>query len=144
RGEADVENSAIQLEDSNLWFLPSGSMLANPLETLTSQQVEPVFNRFSEIFDWIIIDSPPIMAVADANLMAPLCDRMLLVVHSGKTPVKLVKDAVQRFGRDRVCGVVMNRAKTVQSSYYYGYGGYNQAPPKAPTVLTRLKRRDAE
>src|SRR5207244_413706 len=65
RGEADVENSAIQLEDSNLWFLPSGSMLANPLETLTSQQVEPVFNRFSEIFDWIIIDSPPIMAVAD-------------------------------------------------------------------------------
>lgn len=144
RGEADIETSPIQFTDSNLYFLPSGNLVSNPLETLSSPQLERVLRHFSQIFDWVIVDSPPVMAVADANLMLPLCDAMLMVVHSGKTPVKLVKDSIQRVGRDRIYGILLNRTKVIQSSYYYGYGGYYATPAQPPTRFLGTKRTDAE
>ena len=134
-GEEGLEESVIRCSELNLYFLPADTKSFNPAKVLSSHQLERVLRQAAQIFDWVIIDSPPILAVADANRMFPYCDGMLLVVHSGKTPMKLIRESIQRVGANRICGVLMNRVKSVQSSYYYGGYGYYQNfdPPSART-----------
>ena len=75
-------------------------------------------------FDWVVIDSPPLMATADSTIMSPLVDGIILVVRANKTPAKLVKDAIARLTRERSCGIVLNRVEHLNSSrYYYHYYG---------------------
>jgi len=135
-GEADLEASVMRCAELNLYFLPADTKAFNPANLMSSSQLERVLKQAAEAFDWVIIDSPPILAVADANRMFPYCDGMLLVVHSGKTPMKMIRDSIQRVGTNRICGVLMNRVKTVQSSYYYG--GYYQNID-TPTTKTKKK-----
>ncbi len=135
-GEADLEASVMRCAELNLYFLPADTKAFNPANLMSSSQLERVLKQAAEAFDWVIIDSPPILAVADANRMFPYCDGMLLVVHSGKTPMKMIRDSIQRVGTNRICGVLMNRVKNVQSSYYYG--GYYQNID-TPTTKTKKK-----
>jgi polysaccharide chain length determinant protein (PEP-CTERM system associated) len=127
-GEADFEESLLRCAEMNLHFLPADTTFANPTQVMSSLQLERLLRQATQAFDWVIVDSPPILAVSDASRMFPYCDGMLLVVHSGRTPMKLIRDSIQRLDRDRICGVLMNRVKTVQSSYYYGgtYGPYQR------------------
>jgi polysaccharide biosynthesis transport protein len=123
RGEADLEDSLMRCDDLNLYVLPAGPPSSNPAEILHSPRFAETIRRCREAFDWVIVDSPPILAVADVNVICPLFDGMLLVVHSGKTLVKLIKESVKRVGHDRILGLLMNRAKTTQTGYYSGYYG---------------------
>ncbi|HYR88028.1 MAG TPA: polysaccharide biosynthesis tyrosine autokinase [Terriglobia bacterium] len=134
-GEANLEESVARCAELNLYFLPADTKAFNPANMMSSDQLERVLSQATQAFDWVIIDSPPILAVADANRMFPYCDGMLLVVHSGKTPMKLIRDSIQRVGANRICGVLMNRVKNVQSSYYYG--GYYQNIDSPPTKIKR-------
>jgi polysaccharide biosynthesis transport protein len=129
RGEADIEESAIRCDDLNLYVIPAGPASSNPAEMLHSPRFEETLRRAAAAFDWVIVDSPPILAAADVNVISPLVDGMLLVVHSGKTPLKLIQDSVKRVGHDRILGLVMNRVKTTQSGYYSGYSGYYYGAP---------------
>jgi len=121
RGEADLEESLIRCDGWNLYVLPAGPPCSNPAKILDSPQFEATIRRCTEAFDWVIVDSPPILAAADVNVISPLFDGILLVVHSGKTPMKLIKESVKRIGHDHILGLLMNRVKATQSGYYYGY-----------------------
>jgi polysaccharide biosynthesis transport protein len=127
-GEAGFEESLVRCTETNLYFLAADSTFASAGQVMSSIQLERILRQATEAFDWVIVDSPPILAVSDATRMFPYCDGMLLVVHSGKTPMKLIRDSIKRLDRDRICGVLMNRVKTVESSYYYGgaYGAYQR------------------
>jgi len=75
-----------------------------------------------ELFDWIIIDSPPVLTIADTMRMASLCDAVLLVVLANKSPANMVQKAIQMIGKSHICGIVMNRVQRTRSSrYYYHY-----------------------
>jgi capsular exopolysaccharide synthesis family protein len=137
-GEADLEASVLRCAELNLYFLPADTKAFNPANIMSSSQLERVLHQAAQTFDWVIVDSPPILAVADANRMFPYCDGMLLVVNSGKTPMKQIRDSIQRVGANRICGVLMNRVKNVQSSYYYG--GYYQ---NIDTPSTKTKRKSS-
>jgi capsular exopolysaccharide synthesis family protein len=132
-GEEGLEESVMRCAELNLYFLPADTKTFNPAKVMSSHQLERVLRQAAQIFDWVIVDSPPILAVADANRMFPYCDGMLLVVHSGKTPMKLIRESIQRVGANRICGVLMNRVKNVQSSYYYGGYYQNFDPPSIRT-----------
>jgi Mrp family chromosome partitioning ATPase len=71
-------------------------------------------------FDWVVIDTPPIGLVPDANLLGAMVDTTLLVVQAGSTPYDLVQKAVNSIGRDRIIGVVLNR---VEDELRIGYHG---------------------
>jgi len=135
-GAADLEASVMRCAELNLYFLPADTKAFNPANLMNSSQLERVLNQAAQAFDWVIVDSPPILAVSDANRIFPYCDGMLLVVHSGKTPMKMIRESIQRVGANRICGVLMNRVKTVQSTYYYG--GYYQNID-TPSVKTKKK-----
>jgi capsular exopolysaccharide synthesis family protein len=114
--------------DVNLYFLPSGGTVDSPADLLGSRELERLLRYAETLFDWVIIDSPPVLGLADTNLLVPVCGSALLVVNSGKTPAAAAKEAIHRIGSERLSGIVMNRVRTINSVKYYGkyYGKYYQ------------------
>jgi capsular exopolysaccharide synthesis family protein len=91
------------------YFLSRGKPCAgSPTELLQPQELSTILKNLSPYFDWIIIDSPPVLSLSDAVALAQHTDGTLLVVKAGRTPVKAVEDAVARLGRKHVLGVVLN------------------------------------
>jgi protein-tyrosine kinase len=124
RGDVD-ESAVIQSSpDGNLFFLPAGKAATNPAELLAGPRLKTLLDRMSPLFDWIILDSPPAVPVADSGQLAGLCDGVLLVVRSGFTPYDAAKKACREFREKNLIGAVMNRAAESgsYSSYYYYYG----------------------
>jgi len=132
RGEAD-EMAIIQHgQEGNLCFIPGGTEVRNPSELLSNGRLKTLLHRMTPVFDWVILDSPPCVPVADASIIAALCDAVLLVVRAGSTPTAIAQKACQELQGRNVVGVVLNaidEASAKNSHYYqasgYGYGyGY--------------------
>lgn len=122
RGESGTEYPLMKAAEGELYVLPSGPVPEDPSELLSSVYLERALKAFAHDFDWIVIDSPPVISMADATIMAPLCDAVLLVVRAEKTPSKMIKQTIQQIGQNRICGIVLNRARNLrQSRYYYEY-----------------------
>ena len=116
-----------------LWVLPAGRPDPDPLSGLTSDRMRRLVAEARTKFDWVIIDTPPVSLLPDANLLAANVDGVLLVVRAGKAPFQLVKRTVDTLGHARILGIVMNavdfRHDRNAGGYYeyYGYGYYGAA-----------------
>jgi len=104
---------------SQLSILPAGSPNPDPMGALTSERMRRVLAEAAEQFDWVILDTPPIGLLPDASLLAAMMDGAVLVVAAGHTPAKMAAQAADALGRQRVIGVVLNRAdeNDVASAY---------------------------
>jgi protein-tyrosine kinase len=132
RGDVD-EYQVTQVEkDENLFFIPGGREVSNPSELLHSDRMKQLLGRMSLIFDWIILDSPPSLAVHDASILADMCDGVLFVVRAGSTDFELAAKASSEFHGKNLLGVVLNRVDKGDSygGYYYGYGSHHEGDPK--------------
>ncbi len=110
-----------------LSVLTAGRPDSDPMAGLVSETMSKILTEAAEQFDWVIVDTPPVALLPDANLLAAMIDTALLVVSANATPYPLVARAVQAIGEQRILGVVLNRmahAEMVGSYNYYGYGGY--------------------
>jgi Mrp family chromosome partitioning ATPase len=94
---------------------------------LTSDRMQRVIDEAREDFDWVIVDTPPVVLLSDANLLSAMVDGAVLVVRAGATPHELVTRAIAALGRERILGVVLNRAEE-PSHAGYGYYQYEHAP----------------
>ena len=103
----------------NLSLLPAGRPDRDPLEVLTSNALHALLAELARQFDWVLVDAPPLGAFPDAHLVASAADGVLLVVRAGQTPLGDVQATVKTLGRDRILGVVLNRAKAPAHQYYY-------------------------
>lgn len=112
----------------NLMLLPAGRPTSDPMAALTSSHMRTVLAEAKEMFDWVIVDTPPVGILADANLLASMVDGTLLVVKAGVTPFALVRRAVDAIAPGRLLGVVLNLAEVHSHSYGYGYYSYSYAP----------------
>jgi protein-tyrosine kinase len=121
RGGIEFEETLLACSEMDLYLLPSGPVPRNPAELLSSRHLELNLKKAARLFDWIVIDSPPILPLADTILLAPYCDTALLVVHAGSTPARLIKEAIVAIGRDKFCGVILNRVREIRTSSYYHY-----------------------
>ncbi|HEX5473166.1 MAG TPA: CpsD/CapB family tyrosine-protein kinase [Vicinamibacterales bacterium] len=110
----------IQNVNPNLAVLTAGSASSDPMGGLTSDRLRHVIAEASERFDWVIIDTPPVLILPDARVLVTMVDTVLLVVRAGTTPFRTVLRAVDVIKRERVFGVVLNRADTMEA----GYGAY--------------------
>lgn len=131
RGEADkcevIQNSL----DGNLCLIPGGSTVSNPSELLLSDRMKKLLDLVTPFFDWIILDSPPALAVHDASSLADLCDGVLFVVKVGATDHRLAEKASSEFLKKNLLGVVLNGAEKDESygDYYSGYASDDQEDP---------------
>jgi capsular exopolysaccharide synthesis family protein len=111
----------------HLSVLTAGRPGPDPVHVLTSERLTRVLEDAGSTFDWVIIDTPPVLLLPDAGLLMNMVDAALLVVAAGTTTYRMAKKAVDALGRERILGVVMNRAddSVLQAGYgsYYGYYG---------------------
>jgi protein-tyrosine kinase len=129
-GDVD-ETQIIQVgPKGNLCFIPGGSMVSNPSELLLTDRMKVLLDKMTPVFDWIIIDSPPAIAVHDASILADLCDGVLFVVRAGSTDFEVAQKAAGEFPAESMLGVVLNRVDKNETygDYYYGYNA--DAEPK--------------
>jgi protein-tyrosine kinase len=129
RGDAE-ENQIIQVGNKgNLCFIPGGSAVSNPSELLHTDKMKGLLERLTAVFDWIIIDSPPAIAVHDASILADMCDGVLFVVRAGSTDYEVAQRAAGEFRSEDLLGVVLNRVDKNESygDYYYGYSGESES-----------------
>lgn len=124
-GQAD-EFAVIQRSaEGNLFFIPGGKPHPQPNELLANGRMRELIQRLAPLFDWIIVDSPPVLPVSDALLLAEMCDGVLMVVRAKETPYNLAQKARAEFADKPMIGVVLNHAapsKGYNSYYHYGYG----------------------
>jgi protein-tyrosine kinase len=122
-GSADL-TEVIQVGGfENLCFIPGGRQVQNPSELLHAEKMKSLLDDMGRIFDWIILDSPPALAVHDASMLADMCDGVLFVVRAGSTDFEAAVRAIAEFQGKNLLGVVLNRVDRAASygSYYYGY-----------------------
>jgi receptor protein-tyrosine kinase len=103
-----------------LWFLPAGKACDRPSEILRSAQLAEAFAQFASRFDWIVVDSTPMLPVIDANLWSRLVDGTLLVVREGVAPLKALKNGLQSLDNPKLIGVVINEASEFDQVDYDG------------------------
>lgn len=92
----------------NLFLIPAGKRVANPLELISNGRMGLLLRRIEPLFDWIIVDSSPAVAVSDPAVLASFCDAVLLVVRSNITPFDLAQKARDEFLGKKIIGVVLN------------------------------------
>lgn len=106
-------------------FIATGDVPANPSEVLNSQNMLRLLNRLREVYDYVIIDMPPIGSVSDVASFSRLTDGMLVVIREDHTPKALLKECVDqlRFAKTNILAFVMNGSMTGGASgYSYSYG----------------------
>jgi protein-tyrosine kinase len=135
RGEAD-EMAVIQHgQEGNLCFIPGGNEVTNPSELLLNGRMKTLLDRVTPVFDWVILDSPPCLPVADASVLAEFVDGILMVVRAASTPSHTAQRACQELKSRNLIGVVLNameEADAYGSHYYAGYGyGYGRSVAEA-------------
>jgi capsular exopolysaccharide synthesis family protein len=104
-----------------LSVLVAGPPHANPMAALASTRMKSVLDDAGKHFDWVIVDTPPVGLLPDANLIARWVDGVLLVVAARVTPYRAVQDALALLGPERVVGTVLNRAEHLSVAADYGH-----------------------
>lgn len=106
-----------------LHVLTAGHPQANPLAMLTSERVAMFVEEAAGRYDWVLLDTPPVGLLPDAQLVARLSEGVIFVIAAGATPYQAVRKAIDQIGKDRIVGTVLNRVK--QSELPTGdYGSY--------------------
>nr|WP_208414634.1 CpsD/CapB family tyrosine-protein kinase [Paenibacillus castaneae] len=121
----------IQITDiPNLDVITSGAIPPNPAEMMGSKRMTAIINQLREMYDIILIDTPPLLAVTDAQIIATKCDGAILVVDQGKVKRHIAAKAIKNLEgvSARILGVVLNnvKRKANEEAYYYYYGSQDK------------------
>ena len=123
QGERGSATSIYHLEGPGFWILPAGSAAKNPLELMQSGRLSALMDQLTAWFDWIIIDSPPVLPLADTSLWMRLSDGILLVTRQGTTEKQQLQRGLEAIEPTKLIGALLNCAtNAAHSDYYYHYG----------------------
>lgn len=125
KSDTEQKLSLIQVSEQ-LTVLPAGRPDPDPMSGLTSDRMRRILHEAAARFDWVIIDTPPVGFLSDANLLVAMVDVSIFVVRAGRSPYRLIQRALDAVGRNRILGVVLNAVESsvdVAGDYYYGYYG---------------------
>ncbi|GAA2360392.1 polysaccharide biosynthesis tyrosine autokinase [Dactylosporangium salmoneum] len=137
-GQLDLDTAVQRWGDRELWVLPSGSIPPNPSELLGSQQMTRLLAEVSEAYDYVVVDSSPLLVVTDAAVVASRADGAVLVTRAGRTSVAQAQAAVHAIEAvsARLFGCVLNGAKgAVGDAYTYAYYGPSEGAHRSARAL---------
>jgi len=124
-GKVPLHQAMRKIAGTNLYIMPAGEAVINPLELLNLREVKLLLDRLPTLFNWIILDSPPLLFAADASLLSTLCHGTLLIVRIGHTTIDSVTRAMQSLCNNNVVGIVVNGARRGELyskyTYYHSY-----------------------
>ena len=127
-GIATLDTAVSQKHDDNLYVMNAGKTKLAACELLRGEAMDKLLKEAREKFDMVIVDTPPLNLVTDAELICPLVDYSLFVLHYGRHSMEEIKETVERVKRysDKPAAIVMNHCEHEPGRYGYGYGYYNK------------------
>ena len=135
QGERGPTTSIYYLEGPGFWILPSGNSPRNPLEILQSGRLSALMDQLTAWFDWIVIDSPPVLPLADTTIWMRLVDGILLVARSGKTEKQQLQRGLEVLEPSKLVGTLLNCAtNTAHSDYYSRYRPPTPSQPDGGSI----------
>ena len=119
-GAVDLKDAMRFLPDHNLTIITAGAAPINPAELLGSTAMRRMLDHLRARFDRVILDTPPVLPLADVAILAPLVDGSLMVVRAGYTPKPAIENALRAFDASRLLGVVLNESGLEEDYRYEG------------------------
>lgn len=121
--EATIFDYIEKVEFENIYILSSGATPPNPAELISSKRMEQLIEEMEQAFDLVIFDTPPVLAVADSQIMAGKVDGTLFVIRKGIDKKEQIETAAERMNsvNAKVLGAIYNRVEQNDDSYYYEY-----------------------
>ena len=121
-----------RLQGTGFWMLPAGSFSGNPLELLQSKRLAALMEQLTAWFDWIVIDSPPVLPLADTSVWSRLADGILLVARQGVTEKRQLQKGLEAIDPKKIIGALLNSCSSAETEYYY----YRKNPVSTPAENT--------
>ena len=134
RSKEKASQFIYKIDELPLWFMPAGICDENAADLLQSDRAPELMTRLRTWFDWIIIDAPPLLPLADANIWGRLADGILLVVRQGKTPKRMLREGLESLHNANILGVVFNDSTGRDAPYYYANYAYTNARWREPAA----------
>ena len=119
QGEDSRTPNIYKIEGPGFWLLPAGSAPRNSLELLQSARLPALMDQLSKWFDWIIVDSPPVLPLADVSVWTRLTDGVLLIVRQGVTEKRNLQKGVEALDLKKLIGALLNCSKEADDYGYY-------------------------
>jgi Mrp family chromosome partitioning ATPase len=124
--QKEINKCILKTKKENLFLLPSGTRPPNPSELLDSNRMSFLMSYLIRRYDAVIIDSPPVLPISDALVLAPQTDGLVFIVRAGQSNRDMIKKAVEkiRIAKGNIIGVVLNQADIKRDGnykYYYKY-----------------------
>jgi capsular exopolysaccharide synthesis family protein len=130
QGERGPMASIHYLEGPGFWILPAGSSPRNPLEILQAGRLSALLDQLTAWFDWIVIDSPPVLPLADTTIWMRLVDGILLVTRPGITEKQQLQRGLEVLEPTKLIGMLLNCSTNTAHSDYYSH--YRPPTPSQP------------
>src|SRR5215213_4773432 len=122
----NLQDSIIKLEPAGLYILPGGEARSDVAELISGPKFKEILRQAREMFDFVIIDAPPLGIFTDANILINHADGAMLVVRAGRTKYSAIDRVLETLPRDRMMGVVLNQSEDVLDETHYNYGYYKK------------------
>jgi capsular exopolysaccharide synthesis family protein len=120
RGERSLTECIYRLEGTGIWALAAGNAATASLELMQSSKLPALMDQLNSLFDWIIIDSPPILPLADTSIWTRIADGILLVTRQGTTEKKQLERGLRALDMSKMIGALLNCSRvSTYSNYYY-------------------------
>ena len=144
-GGHDASSALVSTQMTNLRLLPAGNLPPNPSELLTSARIVHVMAALRSMADSVIFDTPPLLAVTDASVLSALADGTLLVAEAGRTRIQSLRQAAKVLtqANAQVTGVVLNKANTKTTGYYYYREEKKDRPSEVAVTAVPLRKEPA-
>lgn len=127
-GRSTLKDSIVKLEPAGLHLLPGGTARSDVAELISGPKFKEILREAREMFDYVIIDAPPLGIFTDATVLINHADGALLVVRANRTPYSQLDRVLESLPRDRMLGVVLNQSEDVIDESHYNYGYYKKDP----------------
>jgi len=122
RGEDDRLDNIYSLPNSDVSILVAGDVHSSPLELMEPGRLSALIDRISDGFQWVVIDTPPVLPLADTSIWIRLADSILLVTRPGVTAKRQLQRAMEGIEQSKLIGCVLNAStEPSHNSYYYRY-----------------------
>ncbi len=119
QGDKELAECLWSVPSAGIWIMPAGATSRNPLDLLKSVHIGALMQQLESLFDTIIIDSPPVLPLADTSVWTRLVDGVLLVVRQGVTEKRQLTRGIEAIEKDKLIGALLNCSEHAAHSYYY-------------------------
>ena len=144
QGKAELHECMRRIQGTNLYVIPAGEAVVNPLELLNRVEMKQLIEQLPRVFNWVLLDSPPLLFAADASLLSTVCSGTILVVRVGATTIDSVTRAMQSLCENNVLGIIVNGARRgeLYSKYTYYHSYYYAEPEPEPAPETATEKEE--